>query len=75
MKWDWHGVVALILATGIAISVVLLAVSELDHGTAGHISGEESTLLSTVLGAGIGAIATYVGLRSHDGPPGPPDGS
>lgn len=56
-------VVAVILALGVAISIVILSVSELSHANDGHISTEEATLLATVLGAGIGAIATYLGQR------------
>jgi hypothetical protein len=42
----------------------------------GPVSVEESTLLSTTLGAAIGAVATYLGTRSRDRDGSlPPDGS
>lgn len=61
----WHTLVAVILATGAAVSVVLLSISILT--TPGHVTGEESTLLSTVLGATVGAAAAYIGRTVSDG--------
>lgn len=61
----WHTLVALILALGAATSVVLLSISVLT--TPGHVTGEESTLLSTVLGATVGAAAAYIGRTVSDG--------
>lgn len=65
MNLDWRSIAALILALGAAVAIVLLAWSEADHQTAGHISEAESTLLATVLGAMVGAVATYLGTREH----------
>jgi hypothetical protein len=67
VKIEWRAVIALILALGAAITLVVLALSELDHGTAGHISEAESTLLATALGAVVGAVATYMG-STREGP-------
>lgn len=67
MKWmiPWQNtIVAIILALGIATSLILLSANEFTHN--GHISGEEATTISTVLGAGIGSIATYLGVK-HGG--------
>jgi hypothetical protein len=69
--------VALVLALGAAIAVVVIALGAALHE--GPISQEESTLLSTALGAAIGAIATYLGISrtrgdSEDAPL-PPGGS
>lgn len=50
---------ALILGGGAVVAVILLAVSE--ALTSGHVSADASTLFSTVLGALIGAVATYLG--------------
>lgn len=59
----WHALVAVILATGVAVAVIILAVFELV--SPGHVSGEESTLLSTVLGTMVGAAAGYLGTSRH----------
>jgi hypothetical protein len=61
---NWHGLAAIILALGVSVTVVLLGVETLTHD--GHVSPEEATLLATVLGAGVGAIATYLGLAERD---------
>lgn len=61
----WQGLVAVILAVGLTAAVVLLAVAELIHS--GHVSTDEATLFATVLGATIGAVATYLGTRSTSG--------
>jgi len=61
-KWNWHGIVAIILALGIAITLVLEMVNILlRDGTTTEL---EATVLSTAFGAAIGAIATYLG--GHD---------
>jgi len=59
MKWDWHAIVVIILAIGAVTTLILLAVMELQRD--GHVTDAEATLLATVLGAVIGAIATYLG--------------
>jgi hypothetical protein len=63
--------VALVLATGIALAILAVAVGAAAHE--GSVSAEESTLISTVLGAAVGALATYLGTRDerHE-PPEPP---
>lgn len=63
---NWHALVAIILATGVAVAVIILAVFELV--SPGHVSGEESTLLSTVLGTMVGAAAGYLGTNRPNGP-------
>jgi hypothetical protein len=66
MRRDWRPVVAIILTVGVMAVVVILAIGEVFHtGPHEHLSDTESTLLSTVLGAGVGAIATYLG--THQG--------
>ena len=64
---DWRALVAIILTLGIAASIVILSVLQLVDD--GHVTETESTLLATVLGAGIGAIATYLGLQAGDDSP------
>jgi len=59
VKWDWHAIVVIILAVGATTTLILLAVMELQRD--GHVTDAEATLLATVLGAVIGAIATYLG--------------
>jgi len=74
--------VALVLAAGVAIAIVALAIgaaaTEAGVGS-GTLSSESSTLLSTALGAAIGAVATYLGGRVIGGndsqPPEPSESS
>lgn len=63
---SWEGVVAVILALGLTASLVILSVAEALHE--GHVSTEEATLFATVLGATIGAVATYLGMRNGHEP-------
>jgi hypothetical protein len=76
---DLHGLAALILAAGVAVAIVALAIgaaaTEAGVGT-GSLSSESSTLLSTVLGAAVGAVAAYLGttrLRNGDTAEPPPE--
>lgn len=55
---------------GVALAIVTIAVGAAVHH--GPISDQESTLLATVLGAAVGAIATYLGVRVSGPPAGPP---
>jgi hypothetical protein len=68
--------VAFVLACGIAAAVLVLAigaaVTEAGAGS-GQLSPESSTLLSTVLGAAVGAIATYLGTRGNVSEPVEPE--
>lgn len=68
-----QAVVAVIIALGFSVTIVLLAIPEVQgHG---HVSSDEATLLATVLGAAIGAVATYLGTRAtpNDDDSGPSD--
>jgi hypothetical protein len=65
MLSDLKALTALVLAGGVALAVVVLAVGA--AVTHGPISTEESTLLSTVLGAAVGALATFLGLARANG--------
>lgn len=59
-----HGIVAGIVALGFSVSIVILAYNELQH--VGHVTAAESNLLSTTLGAAVGSVATYLGIRVDD---------
>jgi len=57
--WNWHGIVAIILALGVSVTLVLEVVNIILRN--GHTTETEATLLATAFGAAIGAIATYLG--------------
>ena len=66
---DLHGLVALTLAVAVGASIVILAVETILH--TGAISEAEATVLSTLVGAVVGAVATYLGVARSSGPPPP----
>jgi hypothetical protein len=80
MLSDARGLAALVLAGGVAIAIIAIAVGAAVHS--GPISAEESTLIATVLGAAVGALATFLGFHNggehhpepeeHDQLPPPP---
>lgn len=57
----WHALSALVLSVGVSVSLVLLVVTQIVDN--GHLTPDESTVIATVLGAGVGAVATYMGER------------
>lgn len=61
LRWwetiEWAGAIAFVLATGVAISMVLLIVGSWWVGFTEH----GANLLSTMFGAAIGALATFLG--------------
>ena len=61
--------VAVIVALGLAVSLVLLAgaAAWAEAGKNRVLSEAAASLLSTVLGAVVGAVATYLGLRPSEG--------
>lgn len=62
---EWAGLIALILALGVAVSMVLaLAGTMLSNEP---ISSEKASLLSTLSGAAIGVIGTYIGAHGRQG--------
>ena len=70
---DWAGLAAFVLAAGVVIAIIVaIAGAAISHR---EFSADETTLLSTVLGAAIGAVATYLGThgRSPDPTDPPPD--
>jgi hypothetical protein len=64
------GVVASILAIGVAVSVGALSIAAAiaEASKSLNLSEGAVTLLSTVLGAVVGALATYVGTTRTGGP-------
>jgi hypothetical protein len=67
MRRDWRPFVAIILTAGVMAVLIILAIGEITQtGPHEHLSDTESTLLSTVLGAAVGAIATYLGTHQSD---------
>ena len=61
---DWRGVVALVLAVGVAIALVAgVLTAEL---TPTKVTSEEIAFLSTLGGASVGAVAAYLGIRHID---------
>ena len=71
MNLDAHGAAALVLAVGLSLSILVLSIGVIIHE--GPVSLEESSLLSAVLGAAVGALATYLGgLARHDHDDGSP---
>lgn len=57
---DWPGLVVFVLAAGIAASLVI-AMLAIALSASHDVSAQQATLLSTIFGAAIGAVATYIG--------------
>ena len=70
MPWDWRGTVAVILAAGIAVSVISLCLGAVLQDET--ISNQGAALIETVLGASVGAVATYLGGWAARGNPAVP---
>ena len=64
MKGDLHGLVAVVLAVGVVAVIVILALATVLHN--GPITEEEATVLATIVGAVIGAVAAYMGFNRPD---------
>jgi hypothetical protein len=62
---EWAGLIAFVLAVGIAISMVVSLIGAVLSDTG--LSTEKSNLLSTVFGASIGVIGTYIGAHGRGG--------
>jgi outer membrane biosynthesis protein TonB len=69
-RWDWRGLTAFVLALGVAIALVAgFLAAELSPGA---VTSEEVSLLSTLGGAAIGAVAAYMGVMHSPAPAPPP---
>jgi hypothetical protein len=62
---EWAGLIALVLALGVAISMVAALVGTML--TNEPISSEKASLLSTLTGAAIGVVGTYIGAHGRGG--------
>jgi hypothetical protein len=67
---DPRGLAALVLASGVALSLIALAVGAAVHG--GNPTITVAVLLAAVMGAAVGALATFLGARGREERPGPP---
>jgi divalent metal cation (Fe/Co/Zn/Cd) transporter len=64
--------VALVLALGVATFIAAAGVGVTWHQADDQLSEQSANLLATVIGATIGAVATYLGMggdRDRGGPP------
>lgn len=62
---EWAGLIAFVLALGISLSMVISLIGAVL--SEGGLSPEKSNLLSTVFGASIGVIGTYIGAHGRVG--------
>jgi hypothetical protein len=63
--FDWPGLAAFVLALGVALGIVLGFVNAVIQSE--PMSSEAANLLSTLGGAAIGAVATYIGIAHANG--------
>lgn len=63
LSGEWAGLIALVLALGVALSMVIALVGAVL--SADRISAEKASLLSTLFGASIGVIGTYIGAHGR----------
>lgn len=59
--------VAVVLAAFVGVAVVVLALGAALNGR--NLSAEETAILSSVLGAAVGALATFLGMKKGDDEP------
>lgn len=65
---DWAGIAVVVLAVGVVAAILVGEVAAF-RNPARIVSAEEVATISTVLGAAVGAIATYLGTRPRKRPP------
>jgi len=68
VRWEWRGAVALVLAVGVSVAIVATLVGAVLSSH--QLSAEETSLISGVVGAAVGAVATYLGGWSRPDPGG-----
>jgi hypothetical protein len=64
-RGTWRDLTAFVLGLGIAGVVVILALDE--YRTHGRVEASEGSLLTGIVGAVVGALAVYLGVRSNGG--------
>jgi hypothetical protein len=64
-KVDWPGAIAFTLALGIAISMVVAIVGTVGGGRT--LSAGSANVLSTLFGASVGVVGTYLGAHGRHG--------
>jgi hypothetical protein len=67
---DWRGIAAVLIVVGV-FTVLILGAVYAGRNPETRVSIEEVSTVSTVLGAAIGAVASYMGIR-HKKPPDKP---
>ncbi len=67
---DWRGITALLVVVG-TFAVLIIGALNAGHNTNYVLSDEALATISTLLGAGLGAVAVYLGGKPRD-PPDPP---
>lgn len=60
---EWAGLIAFVLALGVSFSMVIALIGAVL--SADRISSEKASLLSTLFGASIGVIGTYIGAHGR----------
>lgn len=63
LSGEWAGLIAFVLALGVAISMTVALVGSVLSSD--PISSEKASLLSTLYGAAIGVIGTYIGAHGR----------
>lgn len=69
----WQGIAAILLAVGVTGTLLTFAITGAVNGRMSPLTIEESSALTTVLGAVVGALAVYLGGARHGNGNGKPE--